>query len=166
MTSPLPEPDMVAAAAMWQAYRDEVPGPDGEHPTVEYFGDSAELADELLALVLEGQKRATATLFAEFEADGQPVPQIGGHWIACDGRGTPVAVLRSTELRLGTLESVDDAFAYDEGEGDRTRESWVRSHTRYWQRGAEARGIRWSEQESEIVFERFTVVWPPEHRTP
>jgi len=162
MTTPLPEPDMTAAAELWHAYRDAVPGPDGEHPSVEFFGDSVELADDLLALVLEGGKRATATLVAEFEADRQPLPQIGGHWIACDGRGAPVVILRSTELRLGPVRSVDDAFAWDEGEGDRSRDGWLESHTRYWRRVAEVRSIRWSD-DAEVVFERFTVVWPPEH---
>lgn len=162
MPTPLPEPDMGAAAALWSAYREAVPGPDGEHPSVEYFGDSAELANDLLALVLEGRKRATAALVAEFEAEGQPLPQIGGHWIACDGSGTPIAVLRSTELRLGTVDSVDDSFAWDEGEDDRTRDSWLREHTKFWRRVADAQGFRWSD-DMEVVFERFDVVWPEEY---
>ncbi|TQL47154.1 uncharacterized protein YhfF [Homoserinimonas aerilata] len=157
--TPLAEPDMAAAAELWRAYCEAVPGVGDEHPSVEGFGDSAELADELLALVVEGRKTATATLVAEFAADEQPLPRIGGYWIACDGRGAPQVVLRSTELRLGTVESVDDAFARDEGEGDRTRDSWLADHLRYWRRVTDARGIRWSD-DIEVIFERFEVVWP------
>ena len=94
--------------------------------TEKAFGDSVELADELLALVLHGPKRATAGLVAEFTADEERLPRIGGHWIVCDGRGVPQAVLRTVGLRLGVVESVDDAFAWDEGEGDRTRADWLR----------------------------------------
>ncbi|RFU23071.1 ASCH domain-containing protein [Geodermatophilus marinus] len=148
---------------MWAGYaaaRPEAVTAGDEH-TVEHFGDSAELADELLALVLRGPKRATAALVADFAAEGRPLPRIGSHWVACDGAGTPRAVLRTVELRIGPLDSVDDAFAHDEGEGDRTRESWLRDHTRYFRRVCAARGETWTEQH-EVVFERFRLVWPPD----
>jgi len=133
--------------------------PDAAHP-VERFGDSSELADELIDLVLHGPKRATAGLVADFAADGEPLPRIGGHWIACDGAGTPRAVLRTRELRIGPIETVDDAFAYDEGEGDRSRESWLREHRRYFTRTCAARNETFTDAH-EVVFERFAVVWPP-----
>ena len=98
---------------MWRDYVAAHPASasvDDEHPA-ERFGDSAELADELIDLVLHGPKRATAALVADFLAEGRPLPRIGGHWIACDGSRAPRAVLRTTELRLGPIDSVDDAFA-------------------------------------------------------
>jgi len=159
-TAPAPL-DTAAAAEFWAQYVTARPaaaqaGPDY---TVERFGDSAELADELLRLVVEGHKRATSTLVAEFLAESGPLPRIGSHWIVCDGAGAPRLVLRTTELRIGSFHSVDEAFAYDEGEDDRTRASWMREHRRYWQRRSAAMGIEWSEDD-EIVFERFTVVFP------
>ena len=36
------------------------------------FGLDAETADELAALVLAGRKRATTSLLAEYEAEGEP----------------------------------------------------------------------------------------------
>ncbi len=151
------------AAAMWRAYAAARPpaGPPGDEPPIERFGDSRALADDLIALVLAGTKRATAGLVADFAREGEPLPRIGGHWIACDGDGRPRAVLRSTELRIGRLDSVDDAFAWDEGEGDRTRADWLRGHLRYFTRTQEARGEAWDD-DLEVVFERFRVVWPPE----
>jgi uncharacterized protein YhfF len=155
-------PDSAAAAALWRDYTSARPDlvHDAEEPSVEWFGDSPALADELLGLVLHGPKRATAGLVSDFVGEGLPLPRIGGHWIACDGGGTPRVVLRTVELRLGVAESVDDAFAWDEGEGDRTREDWLAQHRRYWRRVTAARGEEWSER-TEVVFERFTVVWPP-----
>ena len=102
--------------------------------SVEQFGDSRELADELIALVLDGTKRATATAVVEFERAGEAVPEPGGLWIACDGAGVPRSLLRTTEVRVGPLSSVDEAFAWDEGEGDRTRRSWLDAHERYFRR--------------------------------
>ncbi len=149
------------ALAMWRKYAAASGVPAEEEPAVERFGDSAALADELIGLVLAGTKRATAGLVADFAADGEPLPRIGGHWVACDGAGVPRCVLRSVDLRLGPLASVDDAFARDEGEGDRTRASWLAGHERYFRRTQAARGQEWDD-DLEVVFERFRVVWPPE----
>jgi uncharacterized protein YhfF len=149
---------------MWREYASAYPQAVAASPeyTIEHFGDSQRLADELLDLVLSGRKRATAELVADFMARGEQVPRLGSHWIACDGRGVPRIVIRSTELRLGSFTSADADFAADEGEDDLSLESWQREHRRYWTRVSAAQGRRWSEDD-EIVFERFTVVWPPQH---
>lgn len=155
--------DTAAAEQLWKQY--ETAHPDAARSasdyTVERFGDSDALAGELLALVVAGVKRATSSLVREFTAEGDPLPRIGGHWIVCDGAGTPRVVLRTTELRLGTFHSVEDSFAHAEGEGDRTRETWMNEHRRYWQRVCATLGAPWSE-EDEVVFERFSVVFPPD----
>jgi uncharacterized protein YhfF len=153
--------DRTAALAMWREYLASTGQPPGEEPAVERFGDSASLADELLALVLAGTKRATAGLVVDFLDAGEPLPRVGGLWVACDGSGAPRCVLRTVELRLGPLASVDDAFAWDEGEGDRTRADWLRQHERYFRRILPARGRAWDDA-LEVVFERFRVVWPPD----
>ena len=165
MTGPEPTPvDRDAAAGLWQAYAEAHPDVVRAAPgyTVERFGDSDELADELLAYVLDGPKRATAALVDDFVAEGESLPRVGSHWIACDGSGRPRVVIRSVELRIATFDDVDAAFAHDEGEDDRTLESWRANHRRYWERTCAARGVTWSESD-EIVLERFRVVWPPEH---
>lgn len=156
--------DEAAAAEMWEQYRTAHPEAVLAAPeyTVEHFGDNVRLADELLGIVLAGGKRATAELVADFVARGDLIPRIGSHWIACDSTGTPRIIIRTTELRLGPFTSADAAFAADEGEDDLSLESWQREHRRYWTRVAAARGAEWSEDE-DIVFERFSVVWPPEH---
>lgn len=153
--------DRPAALALWDDYVATLPSRPLEEPTVERFGDGRALADALLGLVLAGTKRATAGLVSDFAADGVPLPRIGGHWIVCDGAGAPRCVVRSTELRLGRLGRVDDAFAWDEGEGDRSRASWLAGHERYFRRTQAARGQEWRD-DLEVLFERFRVVWPPE----
>ncbi|MCJ1673224.1 MULTISPECIES: ASCH domain-containing protein [unclassified Rathayibacter] len=151
--TPLPEPDPAAAEVLWAAYRAHEPTAPEELPLVESFGDSVELADELLALVRRGVKTATASLVGD-----EPVLRVGDHWIVCDGAGVARVVLRTVEIRLGPLDSVDDAFAWDEGENDRSRESWLAGHRRYFERESPG-GI------GTVVFERFRLVWPEEDAT-
>jgi len=75
------------------------------------------------------------------------------------GDGRPLAVVYTTEVRVGPLSSVDDRFAWDEGEGDRTRAWWLDAHTRYFTRQCAAMGLAFS-GDTGVVFERFELVWP------
>lgn len=148
---------------MWNDYARAWPERAASDPelVVEHFGDTPRLADELLDAVVSGAKRATSALVREFTVVGDPLPRIGAHWIACDGRGMPRVVLRTTELRIGDFSSVDERFAADESEGDRTIENWRDGHRRYFSRISSAWPTAWTESD-DIVFERFRVVWPPD----
>ena len=159
--SPLEPVRREEALALWRAYTATLTAPLIEdEPSIEQFGDSAAMADELAGLVMAGIKRASADLPAGY-AEGEVLPRIGGHWIVCDSTGAPVCVVPSMELRLGPLSSVDDSFAWDEGEGDRTRASWLAEHESFFRRVQRAQGLEWSD-DAEVLFERFRVVWPPE----
>ena len=68
------------------------------------------------------------------------------------------AVLRTAEVRVGPLTSVDDAFAWDEGEGDRTREGWLAAHQRFFGRHLPAIGAAYA-PDLPTVFERFEVLY-------
>lgn len=145
-----------SVAAFWARAGRALGLPGGPPPPAEAFGDGPALADELLALVLAGPKRATAGARAHYEAAGDPLPVPGGRWIVTDGAGVPRALLRTTEVRVGPLSSVDDAFAYDEGEGDRTRAWWLAAHEAYFRRTLPAVGVAFT-PEVEVVFERFAL---------
>ena len=150
--------DQAAATALWRRYvarvgDEQLP----DYTDVDCFGDSAEMADELIDLILQGRKRATAGSLAEYEAEGVILPVVGDRWIACDGRGQPRAVLLVTEVRVGPLSSVDERFAWDEGEGDRTRADWLAGHTAFFTRSHTALGIPFH-PDIPVVFERFDVV--------
>jgi uncharacterized protein YhfF len=150
--------------SLWAAYVRVHPEHATEEPPVEAFGDSPAMADELLALVLAGTKRATAGLVAAYDHDGDPLPRVGDHWVVTDGTGTERAVLRSREIRIGRLDSVDEQFARDEGEGDLTLEWWLTAHRAFFGREVERCGIAAPDgvDALDVVFERFDVVWPPE----
>ena len=93
------------------------------------FGDSPELADGLAALVLEGRKRATC-----WAASDGISTEVGKRMVMLDGTGQPRAVLETVELTLRRFDEVDAAFAYDEGEDDRTLASWCKAHRAYFGR--------------------------------
>lgn len=122
------------------------------------FGDSAELADELAELVVSGPKRATVGWIAEAEALGEHQPAVGDYWIILDGAGRPRCTIRTVEAFEAPLLAVDDRFAWDEGEGDRTRDWWLDGHRHYFARRAEILGIPFDEAESPLLYERFELV--------
>ena len=93
------------------------------------FGDSPALADELAALVLAGVKCATCSAASE-----GPQTEVGKHMVVLNGSGQPVAVIETIELTQRRFNEVDAAFAYDEGEGDRSLAYWRDAHRRYFTR--------------------------------
>jgi uncharacterized protein YhfF len=144
----------------WRGYR-EASGLGHDDYDVAAFGDTPEMATELAGLVVAATKRATAGLVRQFGPGGEAPAIVGGHVVLVDGAGQPCAIWRTTELRVGPLNSVDERFAWDEGEGDRTRDWWLAAHRRFFSRRAEAENFSMHD-EIETVFERFEVVWPPE----
>ena len=93
------------------------------------FGDSPDLADELLDLVLKGVKTATCST-----EDEPNTSKPGERWIVLDGRGTPRCMIESTEVTYRRYSEVDAAFAHDEGEGDRSLGYWREAHRNYFGR--------------------------------
>ena len=93
------------------------------------FGDGPELADELADLVLRGLKRATC-----WAATLGPLSHVGRRMVMLDGSGAPRAVIETVELEQRRFNEVDEAFAFDEGEGDRSLAYWRRAHQAYFSR--------------------------------
>lgn len=123
------------------------------------FGDSPELADELLDLVLTGTKTATASAVWEYESDGTPLPREGDLSIILDGRGHPRALVRTTAVRVLPFAEVDAEHAWLEGDGDRSLESWRADHQAYFDRGLAAHGAEFN-RTLPVVVEHFQLRWP------
>jgi uncharacterized protein YhfF len=121
------------------------------------FGDTPAMADELAELVLHGPKRATAGLLADYE--GEPLPEVGAYSIVLSGDGQPVCVIRTTDLQITMFRDVDAAFAWDEGEGDRSLDYWRAAHIGCFARMCAPRGATFTDDLA-TVCERFEVVWP------
>ena len=121
------------------------------------FGATAEHADELLGLVLDGTKTATSCSLWDLEAEGEPVPQVGAMSIVIDSAGLPRAVLATTEVTVVPFDRVDAEHAYQEGEGDRSLEQWREVHQAFFTDHAlHDRGFS---TEMPVVMERFRVLY-------
>ena len=156
--------DEDSSRRLWESYVAAHPEFIDESPPTERFGDSAEMADELLDVVHNGPKRATAGLVAEYMHEHESLGTVGDHWLVADGTGTARVVLRLIELRIGRLDSVDAKFAWDEGEGDRSLEWWLDAHRRFFRRSCARIGLALDNPEDldslDVVFKRFDLVWP------
>lgn len=115
------------------------------------FGDNPALADALLALVLEGKKTATCGDWTETETK-YGIMKPGELSVVLDGAGREACVIETIEVVKRRFCDVDAAFAHEEGEDDRTLESWRREHRRYFERNG-----GWSD-EMWLACERFRVV--------
>lgn len=127
-------------------------------PPAWQFGDSAEMADELGALVVAGTKTATAGLGWEYEAEGAEPPHPGAYEIVLDGRGEPWCVIEYTRVETRPFDEVDERFAALEGEGDGTLAWWREAHWRFFSRQCAAIG-RVPDKRMPVSCEEFRVVY-------
>lgn len=116
------------------------------------FGDSPEMADELLALVLAGKKTATVSVVLEDEQ----APSIGDLSLVLDGCGKPACVIKTVHLEIVKFCDLTWDMVKLEGE-DETFAQWKAGNIRYWTRDAAKRGYTFTDQ-TPITFERFEVV--------
>ncbi len=70
-----------------------------------------------------------------------------------------MCIWRTTEIVVKPIDNVDNAFAWDEGEGDRTRDWRLKPHRRYFFAQAGCEGLAMHDR-IEPVFEWFTIVRP------
>lgn len=145
----------------WQEYLATLPDDAPTHTATyvaEPFGDNPALADELVALVLEGKKTATCSALWEWEAEGNQTPQPGAFWVVLDGRGAPLCITETVEVTQRRYDEVDADFAHAEGEGDRSLAYWRDAHRRFFSRTLSAIGKEFA-TDMPLVCERFRVVY-------
>lgn len=82
-----------------------------------HFDDNEPSANALAALVLSGQKRATAGLLWTNERTNKPLPRIGSLSVVTDWQGAPLCIIESTHIEVVPFDSVSDGFAVLEGGG-------------------------------------------------
>ena len=106
----------------------------GDLPPMQLGHPRTELRRQLVDAVLRGEKTATAGLLAEYEAEGEPLPDVGERFLLLDYDDEPVAVVETVELRVLRAGDVDLAFARDEGEGFESVDDWREAHERFFER--------------------------------
>jgi uncharacterized protein YhfF len=121
-----------------------------ELPPFELGYARTELRRQLVEAVLAGEKTATAGLWSEYEAEGEPLGSAGDRYLLHGYDDEPVAVVEATEVRLVPAGEIDAQFARDEGEGFESVEDWRVAHERFFEQPITP--------ETEIVAIRFRVV--------
>jgi uncharacterized protein YhfF len=58
------------------------------------------------------------------EQIGKPLWKVGDEHVVLNSKDSPICVIRTTELSILSFDQVDERFARDYGEGDRTLAWW------------------------------------------
>ena len=121
-------------------------------PVTFSFGDSPDMADELLDLVIAGVKTATCGALRDFGPEGAELPVVGRQDVILDGQGRPAVRIETLDVSYCLFSEIDLEFALAEGEGDSNVDEWRAGHALYFKRNG-----GWS-MDMELVCERFRVV--------
>ena len=118
------------------------------------FGNPGESRSNLISLILDGNKRATAgTLEWDYVAEGEPIEFVGEQLAVLDNENRQVATIQVTRVEVKRFEDVPDEFALAEAEGDLSGNDFRASHLDFWSKlGLEI------EAETEIVLVYFDLV--------
>jgi uncharacterized protein YhfF len=123
------------------------------------FGNTPALARELADLVLDGKKRATASLPFMWEGEGESLPSVGDVYVLHDWNGNAVALLRNTRVDVVPFDEVTEDFVRTEGEGDLTLAWWRDAHWQYFAEELCAIGQH-PTRKMLVVCQRFDVLCP------
>jgi len=124
----------------------------------DHFGDSPEMADELLIPILQGIKTATCSSQWEWEHENETPLAPGTLAAIIDGSGNARCIIETLSVTPTPFNQVDEQFAYDEGEGDRTLEWWRKAHWDFFSRTLPRIGKQPSE-DMILLCERFQVIY-------
>ncbi|NBP96468.1 MAG: ASCH domain-containing protein [Burkholderiaceae bacterium] len=114
------------------------------------------LLSGLIALILQGKKKATAgTLEWDYRANGEPIEFVGEKLAVLNNDGEQVATIQATRVEVVRFADVPDEFALAEGEGDLSGDDFRAGHLRYWSR----EGLTIND-DTEIVLLYFDLISP------
>ena len=140
----------------WRTFLQET----GRNPETRYlesfhFDNNERSANALLALVLSGRKRATASsLYAFPEGQG---PKPGDLSIVTDWAGNPHCVIETRAVTILPFREMTFEICSREGE-DECLETWQEGHRRFFTQDGEEMGYTFTE-DMPVLFEDFEVVY-------
>ena len=146
----------------WQSYLSTLSEEDRMNAgayVLDHFADTPEAATKVGRLVRDGVKTTTSSLLWGLEAAGEPLPKVGEVDLIVDGNGEPLCIIELTEVELKPFNTVDEEFAFEYGEGDRTLASWLRDTWDFHSRWCIEIG-REPGETMPLVFQRFRLLYP------
>lgn len=119
------------------------------------LGTPGPLQDQLNALVVAGQKTATAGLLLEYVQEDEQLEHVGERLALLDGDGLALRIVEVTRVEVLPFAEVSWEFAQAEGEGFTSIEHWRQAHRRFW--NAQYPSLR-IDDDTEIVCVHLRVV--------
>lgn len=123
-----------------------------------YFCSDEESADHLASLVVQGVKQATASLLWSYEAENEPVPEVGQLSVITNWSGEPQCIVEVTDVEITPYNEVSAEFAFIEGEGDKSLEYWRKVHWEFFSLECKDLGKEPAE-DMPVILEQFKVIW-------
>lgn len=96
------------------------------------FGNTAEMADVLAALVNKGIKRATTSAYDLYEME-ERLPEVGEYSIILNGKEEAVCVIQTKRVYITPYNLITAEYAWLEGEGDRSYSFWQTAHDTFFE---------------------------------
>lgn len=122
-----------------------------------HFEMTEKLANELLNLVLIGQKKATASSQQYYERQDERIPQPGDYSIVTDWAGEPKCIIETKKVIIQPFQDITFELCSLEGEDD-SLESWRAGHRAFFMAEGKELGYNFTE-DMPVVFEVFEVVY-------
>lgn len=124
-----------------------------------YFGADQKTADELAELVLNGTKRATASLYESYIFEKEPIPKVGDYSVITNWEGEGKCIIQTTAINICPFKDVTEAFARREGEGDKSLDYWRDVHRHFFSLECDDMSKTFDE-DMLVICEEFEVVYP------
>ena len=143
------------AEELWNEFTEKYP----EHVSDTYEAWSYGVdADELAELTAKGIKTATASAYALYELEGDPLPEPGDFSIILNSDDDALCIIRTTHINVVPFKVVTEDFAWKEGEGNRSLRYWREVHTEFFEAEYERHDMTFDEK-IKVVCEEFEVVY-------
>ena len=132
---------------------------------IDTFGDSPDLSDQLLQLILAGTKTATCLSLFEWEHENTGPLAAGTLSVILNGAGDPKCVIETTQVTPMAYQDVTAEFARCEGEhhppdlpDEQVLEHWREVHWSYFMRKLPPLGFT-PHLSMPVLCERFKVIY-------
>lgn len=122
-----------------------------------HFEMKESISNELLNMVISGQKKATSASYEIYKLGIQVLPKVGDLNIITDFHGNPRCVVKNTGVTILPFKDLTYEIVKREGEDD-SLESWKESHYRFFSSESKELGYVFND-DMLVVFEDFEVVY-------
>lgn len=109
--------------------------------------------EELIDLVLKGEKTATTSLYNSYIKDGIDLPKVGDESIIIHDDNTDACKIINTNVIITEFKNITKELAYLEGEGDKSLEYYRKVHNEFFKKIDSS-----FNDNTKVVFEIFKVL--------